>query len=205
MKRSTLTVLAAAIGLAFGTVASAHGQMSKTEYHNAKEGIEANYKTAKTACGTASGNANDICEAKAKGAEKIALAELEASYKPSREARHDVEVAKADAAYAVAKEECDDKSGNAKDVCVKEAKAAHTTAKADAKVHLKTADAHSAAAVKTNRAQADASTEIASVKKSAAAGKRDAQYSVAKEKCDALSGDPKEACMTEAKAQYGKL
>jgi hypothetical protein len=33
-------------------------------------------------------------------------------------------MAKVDADYAVAKEKCDDFSGNAKDVCVKEAKAA---------------------------------------------------------------------------------
>jgi hypothetical protein len=33
----------------------------------------------------------------------------------------------------VAKERCDDKSGNPKDICVEEAKAAQATAKADAK------------------------------------------------------------------------
>ena len=37
-------------------------------------------------------------------------------------------VAKAESAYAVAKERCDDKSGNAKDVCVKEAKAVESRA-----------------------------------------------------------------------------
>jgi hypothetical protein len=35
--------------------------------------------------------------------------------------------------YDVAKEKCDDLSGNAKDVCVKDAKAAQAKAKAEAK------------------------------------------------------------------------
>jgi hypothetical protein len=42
-------------------------------------------------------------------------------------------MAKAEADYDVAKEKCDDQSGNAKDVCKKDAKAAFTSAKADAK------------------------------------------------------------------------
>jgi hypothetical protein len=44
-----------------------------------------------------------------------------------------VRTAKADAAYELAKEKCDDLSGNAKDVCQKDAKAAQASAKADAK------------------------------------------------------------------------
>jgi hypothetical protein len=43
-------------------------------------------------------------------------------------------VAKAESAYAVAKERCDDKSGNDKDVCVKEAKAVEIKALVDAKI-----------------------------------------------------------------------
>jgi hypothetical protein len=37
--------------------------------------------------------------------------------------------AKSEADYRVAKERCDDKSGNPKDICVEEAKAAQATAK----------------------------------------------------------------------------
>jgi len=204
MTRTQLTVLAAALGLAFGATAQAEGTMTKSDHANAKAAIAADYKAAKNNCEGSGGNAKDICEARAKGNEHIALAELQARYKPSRETRYDVQVAKADATYSVAKEECDEKAGNSKDVCVKEAKAARTTSKADAKVHMKAAEANTEANVKTAKAQAEASTEIADAKKSAAQSKRDADYAVAKEKCDALSGDAKEACRTEAKSQYGK-
>ena len=122
MTRTTLTVLAAAIGLAFGATAQAEGKMTKSDQTNAKAAIEADYKAAKNNCEGSGGNAKDICEARAKGTERVALAELHANYKPSREARYEVQIAKADAVYSVAIEECDDKAGNAKDVCVKEAK-----------------------------------------------------------------------------------
>ena len=79
------------------------------------------------------GNAEDICLAEAEGKEEVAKAELEARYKPSRENDYQVKVAKAKADYRVAKERCDDRSGNAKDVCLKEAKAAEAAAIADAK------------------------------------------------------------------------
>ena len=90
----------------------------------AKEGISADYKMNKEKCDALKANAKDICVKEAKGAEDVAKAELEAQYKPSAKASKKVAEARADAAYAVAKEKCDDLSGNAKDVCVKDAKAA---------------------------------------------------------------------------------
>jgi hypothetical protein len=91
-------------------------------------------------------------------------------------------VAKAEVAYAIAKEKCDDKAGNAKDVCVQEAKAAETKALADAKL----------------------GKEVGEAKTDAADDKRDADYKVAIEKCDALSGDAKSACVSAAKTKFGK-
>lgn len=49
------------------------------------------------------------------------------------EARRDAARKKAGAEYNVAREKCDDLSGNAKDVCVKDAKAARSAAGAHAK------------------------------------------------------------------------
>ena len=86
-----------------------------------------------------------------------------------------VEMAKADATYEVAKERCDDKTGNDKDVCVKEAKAAKAKSEAD---------------IKGSR--------------SAMNDKTDADYKVATEKCDAMSGDAKSSCVSAAKARFGK-
>jgi len=198
MKTFSVSALALAIGLAFSTGAMAQSdakteRMSKSEYTMHKDAIKADLKTAKTACDALSGNAQDICNAKAKGNEKVAAAELEARYKPTQKSRANVAAAKADAAYEVAKEQCDDKAGNAKDVCIKEAKAARTTAKADAKAQSKVSQASGVARGKSTDARKGAADE-----------KRDADYAVAKEKCDRFSGNAKDSCMTEAKARFGQ-
>ncbi len=71
--------------------------------------------------------------AQAKGKEKVAKAELEAKFKPSKEAAYKVSVAKAEANYEVSKEKCDDIAGDEKDVCEKAAKAILEQAKSEAK------------------------------------------------------------------------
>ena len=96
--------------------------ISKSEYKTAENNIAVEYKSAKAKCGSLAGNANDICVEEAKGKRKVAKAELEARYKPSKKADYEVRVAKAEAEYAVAKEKCDDKAGNDKDVCLKKRK-----------------------------------------------------------------------------------
>lgn len=140
MNKFNISAIALAVSFAFSAGAMAEG-MSKDHFKAGKEKIAAEYKTAKASCGSLAGNANDICMAEAKGKEKVAAAELEASYKPSEKTRYDVHVAKAEAGYAVAKEKCDDKASAVKEVCVKEAKAAEASAIADAKAQMKTADA----------------------------------------------------------------
>ena len=139
MNKFSITVIAAAISLAFSAGALAAQGMSKETYKAGKDKIAAEYKSAKAGCGSMSANAKDVCMAEAKGKEKVAMAEIEASYQPSDKARIAVGIAKVEADYSVAKEKCDDKAGNAKKACVKEAKAAETHAKADASAPMKTA------------------------------------------------------------------
>jgi hypothetical protein len=179
-----LTILRAAL-LASSLLAlpAAYGAtMAKADYTAGKTRISAQYKTDKAACASQAGNAKDICLQEAKAKDKVALAELEHGYTGKAADRNKVLVAKAETAYAVAKERCDDQSGNAKDVCVKEAKAVETKALADAKM----------------------GQEIGAAKKDAAADKRDADYNVAIQKCDALAGDAKSSCVAAAKTQFGK-
>ena len=156
--------------------------MSNDEYKAAKDRIEAEYKEQKASCDKLKDNAKDVCQEQAKGKEKVARAELEFNRTGDQKDAAKVAMAKADAAYDVAKEKCDDLKGNDKDVCVKEAKASHTQATADAKANKK----------------------VSEVRKDAADVKRDAAYNVAKEKCDGLSGDTKAQCLATAKARYGK-
>jgi len=166
---------------------------SKTTYDQAVKDADAQYKVAKQTCSSLSGNAKDICLAEAKGKSSVAKADAEAAYKNTAKARENARVVHAQAIYNVAVEKCDDLAGNPKDVCVKEAKAELVKGKSNAKVDRVASD--------TNR---DAATTQADARKDANADKREAEYKVAIEKCDALAGAAKDACVSSAKAQYGK-
>ena len=199
----TRSTLLTALLLAFSFGVSA-APLSKVEYKVGKTEIAAKLKADKQACAAQTGNANDICIEEAKGVEKVALAELEASYQPSTKHSYEVSTAKAKAAYAVAKEKCDDQTGNAKDVCRKEADAAHTKAMAEAKLTATTTVNNGKAAEKITDAKTTAMDKNASAQKSADSDIRDADYKTAAEKCDAFAGDVKAKCVTEAKTRFGK-
>jgi hypothetical protein len=167
--------------------------ISKDAYDTAVKNAEMQYKIDKDACASRSGNAKDICTAEASGKEKVAKADAEAAYKNTPKAREEARVARAEATHNIAKEKCDELSGNQKDVCVKEANAVLVKAKADANVEQVAADTKEDSAAK----QADA-------RRKAAEDKRDADYKVAIEKCDALTGAAKSTCVSDAKLRYGK-
>ena len=187
--KTKLAMLTLAVSCAFAGNVMA---LTKEEYKVQKDRVEADYKANKEKCASLSANTKDICQAEAKGAEKVAKAELEAQYKPSPSHDKKVRDAKADAAYDVAKEKCDDLAGNPKDVCVKDAKAARTTAKADAKV--------SKAGAEGSQARAE---NMADARKDANADKNEALYKAAKERCDTLSGNAKDSCQNDAKVKFG--
>ena len=167
--------------------------MTRAEIKAHSDKIAADYKAAKENCDSLSGNAKDICMAEAKGKEHVARVQFSVvNKKDTAKAQYDVKVAEADADYAVAKEKCDDLSGNPKDVCIKDAKAAYTKMKADAKAEMASA-----------KAQSNANGKVAEARKDAAEDKRDANYDAAKERCDKFSGDAKDRCISDAKAKFG--
>jgi hypothetical protein len=157
--------------------------MTQAEFSAGQTRIGAELKADKVACDRLAGNTKDICVEEAKAKDKIGLAELTANYSGTAADQNKLLVARAEAAYAVAKEKCDDQAGNAKDVCVKEAKAVETKALADAKM----------------------GKQISAARSDAASDKRDADYKLAVEKCDVLAGDAKTSCVNAAKSQYGKM
>ncbi|MGE8320116.1 MAG: hypothetical protein ACN6O3_15310 [Comamonas sp.] len=183
-------VAALAAGAAFAQSGTA---MSRADHQAANGRIEADYKAAKEQCKPQTGNAKDVCEKVAKGQESVAKAELEAQYKPGPRADEKVRMARADAEYAVAKEKCDDLSGNSKDVCQKDAKAAHVKAVEAAKVQR---------AATEPAARKDA--QVQGAKEQAATRTREAEYKAAQERCDTLSGDAKVACVAKAKMDFGQ-
>lgn len=144
--------------------------------------IEATYKNSRAGCDALSGNARDICLADAKGQRAVAEADLK--YRLSNDAvdLRKLHMARAEAAYELAIERCDDKGGNEKDVCRQQAKADRTAAEAEVKQH---------------KAVARANTEAAETKK-------EAFYKAEVERCDALAGDAKTACVAAAKSKYGQ-
>lgn len=175
----SLSAMAAAALIALPVQAA---NLSRTDYSAGKSRIGDAYKVDKKACDSLTANAKDICIQEAKAKEKVAKAELEFSYTGTAKDQTKVAVAKAESTYAVAKERCDDQSGNEMDVCVKAAKAIEVRGLADAKM----------------------GTKISEAKTDAAQSKVDADYKLAAEKCDSMAGDAKSACMTAAKSRFGK-
>jgi len=167
--------------------------ISKDSYEAAVRNAEAQYKSDKDACSARSGNAKDICLEQAKGKEAIAKADAEAAYKNTPKAREEASVVRAEANYNIAKQRCDDLSGNAKDVCLKDANASLVAAKADAKVDRVASDT-----------QQESAKKMAEARQEAAADRRQADYKAALERCDSLNGPPKDTCISDAKLRYGK-
>jgi hypothetical protein len=192
-----LFAITACLALCSGAMAQT---LSKADFKSGKDKIGADYQLAKSVCEPLTANARDICFVEAKGKEKVARAELEASYKASARNRYEVRVARSNADYALAREKCDDQADNAKDVCLQEAKATKVAALADAKVQMKTSDANAAATKKTAQALSQASQQKFDVRNEAVIDQLDAQYKVEKEKCEAFAGQAKEQCQVQAKA-----
>jgi hypothetical protein len=156
--------------------------MTKADYTAGKARIGSDYKAAKATCAALAGNGKDVCILEAIARQNVASAELEYGYTGKPSDQNKVLVVKAESAYAVAKEKCDDLAGNSKEVCVTEAKAVETKALANAKMGKQIGEATTDAEVT----------------------KRDADLKVATEKCDAMAGDAKANCVAVAKARFGK-
>ncbi|HEX2012490.1 MAG TPA: hypothetical protein VJN44_16300 [Roseateles sp.] len=176
-RRLAPLALALLLGAA-GAVQAAN--FSKGAYDAAKADIESAYKTERETCKSLAGNAKDVCLESAKGREKVAKAQLEFNYSGSEKDQFKLMEARYEARYEVAKERCDDLSGNAKDVCTREAKTDRDKAKAEVKEGKK----------------------MSAAAEDAEAAQMKADYQLAKTRCDAMSGEAKDACMASAKARY---
>ena len=116
--------------------------ISGDEYKRAKDAVEADAKAAKEKCKSLKDNARDICQAEAKATEKVAKKELDYKKNPNEKNRMDLEKMKAEVAYEVAKEKCEDQKGAEQAACKKSAKADKDKALADAKASAKTVAAN---------------------------------------------------------------
>jgi len=135
-----MTLVAAALSLAYASPLFAADNMTKDAHKAEKQRIEQEAKAAKEKCKDMKGNAKDICTAEAKGMEKVAKAELAMKQNDTPKNRYDVAAAKADAEHDVAREKCDDMKGKDKEACQKDAKTARDSAKKQAKTEREAAD-----------------------------------------------------------------
>ena len=179
MTRHILGIASAALCIG---AAHAEGNFSKSTYDAAKTDIKNTYKAERDKCSSMTGNSKDVCIETAKGQEKVALAQLEANYTGRPHDEQKLREAKYEARYDIAKEKCDDLTGDAKNVCVQTAKTERDKAKADLKQAKSTADA--AEDAESTRMKAD--------------------YKLAVAKCDTLAGDAKDVCIASAKARHNQ-
>src|SRR5258707_9353037 len=91
--------------------------MTRSEYKASEARILAAYEADRQKCVAGIANGVDLCVAKARGARKVASAELEAAYKPSLANNYDAAVARAQVAYSITNEECSDKDAMTRKVC----------------------------------------------------------------------------------------
>ncbi len=194
MEKFHTIAISAVLTLALGTGVVAEN-LSKDDYKAARDRIDTTYRADKRRCDSMSGNAKDICNAEAVGREKLAKAELEARHNPTNEMRYEALVVKAETDYEVAKEKCDNHSGNLKEVCLKEAEAARTSAKADAKAELEISAAYSD--------DEDATSESKEAYRQAADEKNEAEFELAAQKCEDFEGAARKLCLDNAKTQHG--
>jgi len=197
MNRFRLAVFCLAATLGVGGC-----DMSKPDSSSSKQKVSTTQVGGETNCNDLTGNAKDICVAEEKGRASIAEAEFAAREMPSDQHRYDLQMARAEAAYAVAKERCDDLSGNANDVCRKEAEGAYAAAKADATLAEKTADASAIERDAAMDASETARETTSAAREDAVETKLDAEYAIAKAKCDVFAGDAKDQCLQKAEAQF---
>jgi hypothetical protein len=182
MKKAFATILISVATMGFASVSTAATGEAKATYKAAEQSAAADYKAAREKCNSLSDNPKNVCVKEAQSARTRTKAEAEAQYKNTPRADASARTAIANSEYEVAKARCGSKTGNDKDVCIKEAKAAKVAAKADAKADKKVV-----------AALIDASED-----------KHDANFKVAIEKCNASAGATKDACVTSAKARFGK-
>ncbi len=102
----------AAVAATFATAGFA-ANLSQASFEQARTELRDTYKTERDACQSQSGNAKDVCVEKAKGREKVALAHLQHQRTGDAKDMSKLNEARVEARYELAKEMCDDQTGQA--------------------------------------------------------------------------------------------
>jgi hypothetical protein len=175
--------LACVLAMLGGAPATAANRLSSMDEFNAgKARADAELLADRAACDKLAGTPRDVCREQARGKEMVAKAELDLAHTGSRKSQDRLTTVRMDAAYDIARTQCNDKAGAAKAVCTREAQTARANAQSDLRL----------------------SQRVTHAKRDAAEDRRDAEYKLAAEKCEAMAADPRAACVAAAKAKAGK-
>lgn len=123
--KSQLTLLAASIIFAFGATAQAAQDQDKQR-------ISDEHKSDVQKCNDMKGNQKKVCKAEA-DSKQTAEAELKAKQENTPKNQYELQKAKAEGEYRVAKAKCGDQIGDAKKTCEKQARADRDKALAQSK------------------------------------------------------------------------
>jgi len=159
--------------------ALAGGSVTRFEFELETGRIASTFTNARAICDELDSNAKDICIEEARAVQAVAHAELAYRRSGHQADRSAIPVVRAESAYAVAREKCDEFAGAEKAGCLADAKAVQAKALADAKA-------------------------VVSVAPTPVDARRDAEYRQAVTKCEALASDTRSHCLTAAKKKAGK-
>ncbi|MGV7208934.1 BON domain-containing protein [Oxalobacteraceae bacterium A2-2] len=137
MKKLVFLALASAVSASFAATAPNN---DKVAYKQMVDQAAADYKTAKAACDSQSGNAKDVCQEEAKANRARAEADATMKYKNDKKSVQKARIDVADAEYDVAKAKCAPMAGADKDSCLSSAKSTQVAAINDAKADKQAAD-----------------------------------------------------------------
>lgn len=133
MKRATLfftSIFAVVLSLAALGISASMDMpstlMSPAVYGQLKREIEADARQALGNCRDAHGVEREVCRAEARSAERVKKAELHARYHGTVSAQKEIRLARAKAAYDVAKARCGAYPGDARSDCLRAARAEQT-------------------------------------------------------------------------------
>jgi hypothetical protein len=97
--------------------------MSPANYEQLRRAIEADTRSALAHCRDASGIERQICRAEVRAVDRVKKADLQATYLGTVNAQQDARLARARAAYEVAKARCGAQPGEARIGCLRNARA----------------------------------------------------------------------------------
>lgn len=172
-------------------LAAADGAMAKSAYKAARERIELQGKADRKACERQKADARPLCEAQAKGREKVARARLEAQYRPGPDADRAVKEAQADANFELARVRCaSGRAGQRKEACLAQARGVREAAVRQAKVE-KVQELHALQAARDDRDEQQAEESP------------NARYRALKAYC-LTTGPDRDRCLDEIKRRFNK-